>query len=126
MSRVHKILVVDDTPLNVKLLADLLAVSGYEVDTAGGGEEGLAKVASFAPDLLLLDVVMPGMSGYEVCIQVVTCWICRPSLASCSSRSWLELRGVFRQPVRNALESLYSKRGVKPVMNADIASAHRC
>jgi adenylate cyclase len=67
MSRVHKILVVDDTPLNVKLLADLLGVSGYEVDTAASGEEGLAKVVSFGPDLLLLDVVMPGMSGYEVC-----------------------------------------------------------
>lgn len=67
MSRVHKILVVDDTPLNVKLLADLLGVSGYEVDTAASGAEGLEKVASFEPDLLLLDVVMPGMSGYEVC-----------------------------------------------------------
>jgi adenylate cyclase len=70
MSRVHKILVVDDTPLNVKLLADLLSVSGYQVDTAGSGEEGLNKVVSFAPDLLLLDVVMPGMSGYEVCTHL--------------------------------------------------------
>lgn len=67
MSRVHKTLVIDDTPLNVKLLAELLGVSGYEVDTAASGEEGLAKVVSFGPDLLLLDVVMPGMSGYEVC-----------------------------------------------------------
>jgi class 3 adenylate cyclase len=63
----QKILVVDDTPLNVKLLADLLELRGYQVNTASSGAEGLAKVASFQPDLLLLDVMMPGMSGYEVC-----------------------------------------------------------
>ncbi len=62
-----KVLVVDDTPANVKLLADLLGVKGYAVATAATGEEGLAKVASEKPDLVLLDVMMPGMSGYEVC-----------------------------------------------------------
>jgi class 3 adenylate cyclase len=62
-----KVLVVDDTPANVKLLADLLAVKGYAVATAVNGEEGLAKVASEKPDLVLLDVMMPGMSGYDVC-----------------------------------------------------------
>ncbi len=67
MSRTFRILVVDDTALNVKLLADLLGAHGYEVDTASCGEAGLEKVASFGPDLVLLDVVMPGLSGYEVC-----------------------------------------------------------
>jgi class 3 adenylate cyclase len=70
VSEPQRILVVDDTPLNVKLLADLLAVAGYTVETAGSGEEGLSKVKSFRPDLILLDVVMPGMSGYEVCAQL--------------------------------------------------------
>ncbi len=60
-------LVVDDTPHNVKLLADLLGVKGYAVATAVNGEEALAKVASEAPDLILLDVMMPGLSGYDVC-----------------------------------------------------------
>jgi len=61
------ILVVDDTPANVKLLADVLGARGYAVSTAASGKEALAKVAADAPDLVLLDVVMPEMSGYEVC-----------------------------------------------------------
>ena len=62
----HKVLVIDDTPANVKLLADLLSVKGYTVATAPNGEEGLAKVASEHPDIVLLDVMMPGLSGYDV------------------------------------------------------------
>ena len=62
-----KILVVDDTPVNVKLLADLLGVKGYTVVTATSGKEALEKVDSEHPDLVLLDVMMPGMTGYEVC-----------------------------------------------------------
>ena len=64
------ILVVDDTPQNVKLLADLLSAKGYAVLTASNGAEALAKVRSVKPDLVLLDVVMPGMSGYEVCRHI--------------------------------------------------------
>ncbi|MEO8756015.1 MAG: response regulator, partial [Casimicrobiaceae bacterium] len=65
-----KILVVDDIPQNVKLLADLLAVKGYGVATAANGEEALAQVAAVNPDLILLDVMMPGMSGYDVCRKI--------------------------------------------------------
>jgi adenylate cyclase len=62
-----KILVVDDTPANIKLLSDLLSVKGYRVCTAVNGEEALVQVAKEKPDLVLLDVMMPGISGYEVC-----------------------------------------------------------
>jgi DNA-binding response OmpR family regulator len=62
-----KILVVDDTPQNVKLLTDLLGVKGYTVTSATNGVDALAMVAADPPDLVLLDVMMPGMSGYEVC-----------------------------------------------------------
>jgi adenylate cyclase len=65
-----KVMVVDDTPHNVKLLADLLGVKGYAVATAATGEEALAKLAIEQPDLVLLDVMMPGLSGYEVCARI--------------------------------------------------------
>jgi class 3 adenylate cyclase/CheY-like chemotaxis protein len=63
-------MVVDDTPHNVKLLADLLGVKGYAVATAATGEEALAKMPIEKPDLVLLDVMMPGLSGYEVCARI--------------------------------------------------------
>src|SRR3712207_5464390 len=67
MSRLPTILVVDDTPRNIKLLDALLTPRGYTVVPAGSGREALEKVASEQPDLILLDIVMPGMDGYEVC-----------------------------------------------------------
>ena len=70
MSDAAKILVVDDTPANVKLLADLLTVKGYRVVTAASGEQALKSVAADRPDLVLLDVMMPGMNGYEVCSAI--------------------------------------------------------
>lgn len=70
MNSPAKILVVDDTARNVKLLADLLAAKGYDVATAESGREALARMAADLPDLVLLDVVMPEMSGYEVCRRI--------------------------------------------------------
>ena len=70
MATPAKILVVDDTPQNVKLLTDLLTVKGYAVVTAASGAEALARIEADRPDLVLLDVVMPGMSGYEVCQRI--------------------------------------------------------
>jgi adenylate cyclase len=65
-----KILIVDDTPKNVKLLADVLSARGYVVTTASSGAEALRQVETEKPDLVLLDVVMPEMSGYEVCRKI--------------------------------------------------------
>ena len=65
MTAAH-ILVVDDVAKNVKLLADVLEVKGFRVSTAASGEEALERVAADPPDLILLDVMMPGLSGYDV------------------------------------------------------------
>jgi adenylate cyclase len=70
MNSPAKMLVVDDTAKNVKLLADLLGATGYSVVTAESGREALAQLEAEGPDLILLDVVMPEMSGYEVCEKI--------------------------------------------------------
>lgn len=66
----HKILVVDDVPQNVRLLEALLVSHGYSVTTASSGPEALEKVTVEVPDLVLLDIQMPGMNGYEVCRRI--------------------------------------------------------
>lgn len=62
-----RVLVVDDLPVNVKLLEAKLLVEYYDVITAGDGPSAIQAVIEQAPDIVLLDVMMPGMDGYEVC-----------------------------------------------------------
>lgn len=66
----RNILVVDDTADNLRLLAKLLAAQGYEVRTAPSGGLALISVQQRLPDLILLDIRMPKMNGYEVCQQL--------------------------------------------------------
>jgi two-component system, OmpR family, alkaline phosphatase synthesis response regulator PhoP len=62
-----RVLVADDNPQNADLLAEYLQASEYEVAIASDGEETLSLVKSFKPDVLLLDIMMPRLSGFEVC-----------------------------------------------------------
>lgn len=62
-----KILIIDDTELMVKLITDVLSDKGYMVVSAHNGAEGIKMVAAEKPDLVLLDIVMPGLDGFEVC-----------------------------------------------------------
>lgn len=64
------ILVVDDNPINLKTLNIWLANDGYQVYLAQSGEEGIALAAQVFPDLILLDVMMPGIDGYETCRRI--------------------------------------------------------
>ena len=66
-----KILVIDDLPENIFILQDRLTQEGYEVITAHGGTEGLEKAYSNLPNLILLDVMMPDMNGFDVCNTLV-------------------------------------------------------
>ena len=70
MSDHGRILVVDDVPVNVRLLEAVLVPRGYEVLSANDGEGALELIESAAPDLVLLDVVMPGLDGYAVCRMI--------------------------------------------------------
>jgi class 3 adenylate cyclase len=62
-----KVLVVDDTPRNVRLLDAVLSSNGFAVASASSGPEALERVSEDPPDLVLLDIQMPGMGGFEVC-----------------------------------------------------------
>lgn len=64
------ILVVDDTPVNLRLLAKILRAQGYKVLPARSGQVALQAIRSNPPDLILLDIKMPGMDGYQVCQQL--------------------------------------------------------
>jgi adenylate cyclase len=66
MKRTWKLLVVDDTPQNIKVLDAILSPRGYTVIPAISGAEALHRIQTDMPDLILLDILMPGMSGYEV------------------------------------------------------------
>jgi len=66
----ERILVVDDRPMNIELLEAILTSAGYTVESAESGEEALNKVFRDPPDLILLDVMMPEMNGYEVCRRI--------------------------------------------------------
>jgi CheY-like chemotaxis protein len=65
-----RVLIADDNPQGVELLEAYLSGTDYEVRTAADGEETLQRVADWHPDLILLDIMMPKISGFEVCKRV--------------------------------------------------------
>ena len=64
------ILCVDDSPTELRLIVDALAGEGYRLFTAADGEEALRKAREILPDLILLDVVLPGKNGYQICREL--------------------------------------------------------
>ena len=70
MTETSKILIADDNLQNCELLDAYLSDDSYEIAMAHDGRETLKKVAEFRPDLILLDIMMPKLSGYEVCKQL--------------------------------------------------------
>jgi twitching motility two-component system response regulator PilH len=62
---IQTIMVVDDSPTDLHLMTGMLTKHGYSVISAGSGEEGIEKAKAEKPDLILMDIVMPGMNGFE-------------------------------------------------------------
>ena len=69
----YRILAVDDMPDNLFLLQAFLEAEGFEVEIASSGQSALAKLAQSLPDLVLLDVMMPDMNGFEVTEEIRSC-----------------------------------------------------
>jgi len=63
---IQKVLVVDDSPTERYFLTDVLAKNGFSVSTAENGEDALAKIKADKPQLILMDIVMPGQNGFQV------------------------------------------------------------
>jgi len=85
---IHKILIVDDSPTERYYLTDILVRNGFSVTTADNGEDALAKIRAERPELILMDVVMPGANGFQVTRSIAR----DPELASvpviiCSSKN---------------------------------------
>jgi DNA-binding response OmpR family regulator len=70
MMRKQRVLVIDDDPAALRLTGYIFQRAGYEVHEAANGAEGLAKAEEVKPDLVILDVMMPDVSGLEVCQQL--------------------------------------------------------
>ena len=87
-----RILVIDDEPQITRVLRAALSAQGYDVRTANDPEEGLRVFRDWPPDLVITDLMMPGMSGVEVCRAIRAasaqrrCWFSR--CASTSGRRW--------------------------------------
>ncbi len=65
-----KIMVIEDEPAILKALTEVLQMNGYEVASAVNGEQGLNTIADFKPDMILLDLILPGKNGFEVLKEV--------------------------------------------------------
>jgi twitching motility two-component system response regulator PilH len=62
---VANILIIDDSPTDVRVFTTLLERAGYQVDSVGSAEEGIERVRAQLPDLVIMDVIMPGMNGFQ-------------------------------------------------------------
>jgi len=65
-----QILIVDDSPTEAHVLKGMLEKNGYETEIAGSGTEGIERAKAFKPDLVLMDVVMPGLNGFQATRQL--------------------------------------------------------
>lgn len=63
----EKILVVDDIPANLEVIEEILSTAGYDVVTAIDGDRAIKRLSTYQPDLILLDIQMPGINGFEIC-----------------------------------------------------------
>lgn len=104
----EKILIIDDSPDIRALLARFLRKAGYDIAEAHDGEDGLRQVKVWKPDLILLDIVMPGIDGYQVCrsIKGDSCSRDIPSFFFLRGLRRLTRSKVWQSVVRITLPSL--------------------
>lgn len=121
-----KILIVDDDPLYVRVYQLKLSADGHTIETASDGEGALAKVGSFGPDLILLDIMMPKMDGFEVLRRLkaneITKRIPVVILTNLGGDDTNTLRGLELGAVTYLIKSTYTPKEVVQKVN-EILSA---
>ena len=87
-----KVLAIDDSENNVRLMKDILSVKNHVIETATSGEQGIEKFTTFKPDLVLLDLAMPGMDGNEVLRRLIALDenVCVVMVSAAGNRQLLE------------------------------------
>lgn len=103
----QKILLIDDDPTLLDLLGDYVRKAGYQVYQASNGKEGLKKIRQYSPDLVVLDVMMPGMDGWEASERIREKWTTPIILLTAKSAEIDKLRG-FRIGVDDYITKPFS------------------
>lgn len=99
MLQPYRILAIDDDPLTTHIVARVLQKHGFEVFTASNGHDGLEKARMLKPDLIILDIMMPGLDGFQVCSRLRD----DPETAVITVLM-LTTRGNIHQPAADALD----------------------
>ena len=92
MAKSHsgKILIIDDTQENIALLVEILQKKGYHISAASSGERGIVIAEKIKPDLILLDIMMPGIDAYETCIKLKNQKKTKKIIDAHHGKIWLE------------------------------------
>lgn len=112
--KVSRILLVDDMPSSLETMAMLFELQGFEVKTAKNGEEAVASVRSFQPDLILMDLQMPVKDGYEATKEI-------RAISDLKQPEIVALSGWDLDRIEDKIkEAGFDKVLTKPVSSADI------
>ena len=115
-----KILIVDDEAVFIKMTRTLLEDSGYEVITAGDGQEGLEKTRSENPDLIILDIMMPKMDGYTMLEKVRKDEKIKDTpVIQCSGKT---MKDYLEETQDVEIDAYFTKPFVAPILLAKIES----
>lgn len=111
-----KVLLIDDSALIRQMYADKLKEAGYTVETAVDGEEGIFKMIQFAPDLVLLDMFMPKLTGFELIERIKK----EPTLSSIPIIAFSDIRVDHEALVKQGVKRVLVKSEAKPHQIKDI------
>jgi DNA-binding response OmpR family regulator len=120
----QKILLIDDDPTLCQLLAEHLETAGYNAITAGDGPQGLHKASDTQPDLIVLDLMMPGMDGWEVCQHLRAVSSVPIIMLTAKSEEIDKLRG-FRLGVDDYVTKPFSFAELVARVRAVLSRVHR-